>query len=265
VNIYNIDIHGQALSFLSIGTGDPVLFIHAYGLSPNSYLDFIAGLQEGRRFIVPYLPGIGPSSPLAAYGMDKIATHLDALREHLGIYSWDIIGHSIGGYIGVEMLSKYPDTIGRMLFLHSFCFPDSAEKAASRTKQIEFVQNHGVMPLMKETIMKLFSAEYQNKNVKSFEKILLDARTFQPEGVSGLLQAMRDRQDHSTTISHTDKWIGFILSENDQAIPLDKSLEQLKLPRRSIVHFINDATHMSPFESPEKSSAAINDFLNTKD
>lgn len=267
MNIYNVDIEGQAVSFLSIGEGggNPVLFIHAYGLSPNSYFDFISSLGIERRVIVPYLPGIGPSSPLSEYSMASIASLLSDLMKELKIDHWDMIGHSIGGYIGLEMLSRYSSSIDRFLLLHSFCFPDSEEKKESRAKQIRFVNEHGVLPLMKETIPKLFSHDFQINNSLLFDKIMLDARTFQQAGVTGLLKAMKDRSDHSMTLGNADQWIGFILSNNDQAIPLDRSLEQLGLPQRSLVHFIDSATHMSPFESPDEAKRAIIDFFFTKD
>ena len=52
-----------AASVLVRGDGDPVLFLHGWGASGELFAPVLDALQQGRKLIVPDLPGFGGTSP----------------------------------------------------------------------------------------------------------------------------------------------------------------------------------------------------------
>src|SRR3954452_1558818 len=102
-----VDVDGARLRVMTAGTGDPLLFLHGWGLSPRAYADGITRLTAaGLQVIAPALPGFGGSEGPSLRGM-HLADHsrqvgrlLDALQvEHPAF----VVGHSFGGGVGISL------------------------------------------------------------------------------------------------------------------------------------------------------------------
>lgn len=97
----------------------PLLFIHG-GPGAGSY-DFMAfqGDRLGERFRVIGADhrGVQQSDPLTGpvSEQDLIADY-EALREHLGIEQWAILGHSYGGRIALRYAATHPAAISKVVF-----------------------------------------------------------------------------------------------------------------------------------------------------
>lgn len=97
----------------------PLLFIHG-GPGAGSY-DFMAfqgdRLAELFRVIGVDHRGVQQSAPLAGpvSEQDLIADY-EALREHLGIEQWAILGHSYGGRIALRYAVAHPAAICKVVF-----------------------------------------------------------------------------------------------------------------------------------------------------
>jgi pimeloyl-ACP methyl ester carboxylesterase len=84
----------------------PILLIHGFGGAAWNYTE-LAPLLEGRRLIVPDLPGHGGSEPLPA---PSIAGFADAvaglLDEPVGV-----VGHSMGGLVALRLAERHPELV----------------------------------------------------------------------------------------------------------------------------------------------------------
>jgi len=97
--------------------GRPILFLHGGG-EFNERQPFVAPLAENRRFVAPSHPGFGASSlPDWLDSVDDIAhLHLELL-DLLKLDRVDLVGCSIGGWIGAEMATKAPERFSRIVFV----------------------------------------------------------------------------------------------------------------------------------------------------
>lgn len=102
------------------GTGRPLLLLHGWGVSSDLFAPILAGLEPGRRLIVPDLPGFGATAePDAPWSVHEYAAWCLALLDRLGIEDCDLIGHSNGGRIGIVVAAEHPERIGRMVLAGS--------------------------------------------------------------------------------------------------------------------------------------------------
>ena len=102
------------------GTGRPLLLLHGWGVSSDLFAPILAGLEPGRRLIVPDLPGFGATpEPDAPWSVHEYAAWCVALLDRLGIKDCDVIGHSNGGRIGIVLAAEHPERIGRMVLAGS--------------------------------------------------------------------------------------------------------------------------------------------------
>lgn len=112
--------HGKIAYRESSGTGAPLVMIHGNSSSSAVFKNQIEG-EIGRKYhiIAPDLPGHGDSSdaldPKRSYSMEGYA---DAIAEFLGRLNIDravVFGWSLGGHIGLEMISRSPGMLGLMI------------------------------------------------------------------------------------------------------------------------------------------------------
>jgi pimeloyl-ACP methyl ester carboxylesterase len=99
----HVDVRGCKLRVRRDGRGEPVLFLHgAQGLT--IWEPVLAALAQRFDVIAPDHPGFGRSD--LADGLDDVGDlalfYFDALKA-LGIPRVHVVGHCLGGWIGLEM------------------------------------------------------------------------------------------------------------------------------------------------------------------
>jgi pimeloyl-ACP methyl ester carboxylesterase len=95
------------------GSKSAAIFIHGSVLRTDVWHYQMAGLG-GQRLVFSDLRGHGLSQPKgkAAYSLATLADDLLATLEELGIEETVIVGHSIGGMIGLQLCKSRPDLLG---------------------------------------------------------------------------------------------------------------------------------------------------------
>lgn len=107
------------VSYLEAGVGRPLVCIHGLGGTKISMLPLLRGLADGRRVIALDLPGFGESvKPLAnRYDAREFATAVVGVLDALGLGQVDLLGHSLGGRIALEVALREPDRVRRLVLL----------------------------------------------------------------------------------------------------------------------------------------------------
>jgi pimeloyl-ACP methyl ester carboxylesterase len=109
-----------AISTLQAGAGKPVLMLHGLGGTKASFLPTVGALApEGRRVIAADLPGFGDSvKPIGArYDAKFFAQSVIALMDGLGLERTDIVGHSLGGRVTLEVVMHAPERFERTVLI----------------------------------------------------------------------------------------------------------------------------------------------------
>jgi pimeloyl-ACP methyl ester carboxylesterase len=112
-----VAIAGVELELFEDGDGPPLLFLHgAQGfMSEHPYVGL---LRARHRLVAPSHPGFGKSSlPDWIDAVDDIAYVYLELLERLGVDQIDLIGCSIGGWIAVELATKSPAAVRRLVLV----------------------------------------------------------------------------------------------------------------------------------------------------
>jgi pimeloyl-ACP methyl ester carboxylesterase len=109
---------GLKLVFDGIGAGDPILMVHGFAANRRQawraadWYDLF--IDAGREAIAFDHRGHGesdaPHDP-AQYGIGRMADDVIRLLDRLEIGSTDLIGHSMGARVALELLLKHPDRL----------------------------------------------------------------------------------------------------------------------------------------------------------
>src|SRR5262245_27763389 len=99
------------LAFTRCGAGEPLVLLHALGLSRRAWDDVIPELSCQFDVLALDLPGFGDSPPLA----DEIeptpaalAAAVAGLVDELGLAAPHVVGNSLGGWIALELAAIRP-------------------------------------------------------------------------------------------------------------------------------------------------------------
>jgi pimeloyl-ACP methyl ester carboxylesterase len=115
-----IETERGAISTLQAGQGKPVLMLHGLGGTKASFLPTVAALApQGRRMIAADLPGFGDSvKPVAArYDPEFFAKSVLALMDALELERTDIVGHSLGGRVTLELAMLAPERFRKVVLM----------------------------------------------------------------------------------------------------------------------------------------------------
>ena len=123
---------------IDTGGNKPVLvFLHGFCENKQIWEQFTQPLQANYRLILIDLPGFGDNTvPRPDYTMESGAVYVREVLTSLAIQKCVLIGHSMGGYVGLAFAEKYPELLLGLVLFHSSALPDSAEKKENRNKTI---------------------------------------------------------------------------------------------------------------------------------
>jgi pimeloyl-ACP methyl ester carboxylesterase len=110
------EVRGTRLRYLVGGEGKPLVLVHGLGGAAANWLALAPLLLQGRRLLVPELPGHSGSSPLpAAPSLNAYADGLGLLLEHEGAAPAAVVGHSLGGAIGLRLAIRRPGAVSALV------------------------------------------------------------------------------------------------------------------------------------------------------
>lgn len=119
----DVDVDGATMRVMEAGAGDPLLFLHGWGLTPRSYQDGISRLTAaGVRVIAPCLPGFGGSDGPALRSIDlpTYAERVGRLLDVLGVaHPVFVAGHSFGGGVALQLATDRPERVRSLTLVNS--------------------------------------------------------------------------------------------------------------------------------------------------
>ena len=119
LGLFEVDVNGLSMKYLSGGQGEPLLLIHGFGANKDNWTRISRYLTPHFKIIAPDLIGFGESARPKDVDysilsqMERVrafADKLDLKRFHLG-------GSSMGGNISAAFASEHPEYIKSLLLL----------------------------------------------------------------------------------------------------------------------------------------------------
>jgi pimeloyl-ACP methyl ester carboxylesterase len=240
------------------GKGFPVVLIHGFCETHEVWTRFAKQLSRDFRVISVDLPGFGKSKSLpAGFSVADAALKINELLIQLEITGCIPVGHSLGGYVTLEMVNQKVSMFSGFGLFHSTAYADSDERKAARNKVIDFVSKNGVPAFIETFIPPLFH-DKTNPHIPFAVKMALQTKQ---ETLIGYAGAMRDRQDLTSVIKKFNNSIIFIGGERDTVIPPETLQKQAELAVKPHLYMIPGVAHMGMFEKEAETLNLTHDFL----
>ena len=104
--------------------GDPIIFLHGWAGDHSVFLPQLKHFHDCHRTIAVDLRGHGASAaPHQEYTVEIFADDIACLFGHLGLRSAILVGHSMGGLVGLEVARYRPDLVSGLMMIDSVLLP----------------------------------------------------------------------------------------------------------------------------------------------
>jgi pimeloyl-ACP methyl ester carboxylesterase len=239
--------------YKKIGNGSQkLLLVHGFMCDGTVWDGVISKLQDNFEIIIPDLDGYGFSSELLQYKtLEGLAIELKQILDDEGIEKVSFIGHSMGGYVGLEFLKNFESTLNQFVMLNSHIYTDSDERSTNRTKTIGFLQKYGSKLYVKESFRTLFSPEFAVNHSGIVTKMMENAHSYPVQTLINSCQAMIERKNHEQTIQNASTPIHFLMGEIDSLIPVDEYRKMTELNPLSKTYILEKGGHMGMHENTQ--------------
>ena len=115
---------GIRIRYVSLGRGKPLLLLHGWGTSLDTFGAMIEDLKRQFRITAFDFPGHGGSDmPPVTWAVDAFVGLTLGVMAELGIERASVLGHSFGGRVAIKLAAAYPEMVDRLVLVDSAGVP----------------------------------------------------------------------------------------------------------------------------------------------
>ncbi len=205
------------------------------------------------------LPGHGESIDIIPKGQPSIENMAELVMQTLSfinIESFHIVGHSMGGYVGLSIKKRF-EACKKLVLMNSTYFEDSDEKKLDRLRMAELVfiaKNQ----IVSQSIPRLF---HNRSPEDAFIKDLIaEANEISPEAMAYASIAMRNRPNLFNAIEQHKSDILMVTGKFDPIINTAILKEAANNYNLNLIELPNSG-HMSHVEETDKLREILLEFI----
>ncbi len=259
MNTAFFDYQGKKIHYTIEGKGNTIVLLHGFMESLQIWKDFSHELSANFKVVCIDLPGHGKSECISEiHSMELMADVVKQVVDSLGISSFVLIGHSMGGYASLQFADKYPTMLKGLGLFHSQALADTEEAKTNRDRTCEIVKQNR-KDFITNFIPDLFAPENVAKFAEEIRFLQSQVIDMTAEAIIAALQGMKIRESKINVLSNLPVPILFILGKKDKRIPLQQTMEQAILPNHSEVLILN-VGHMGYIEARNETLHTIKSF-----
>jgi pimeloyl-ACP methyl ester carboxylesterase len=257
-------INGIHLYYEVLGKGKPLMLVAGLGSDSQSWQPIIEELSSHFMLILPDNRGAGRTVPQDTdTSIRQIADDCIALSKHLGLGSFDLLGHSMGGFVALDLAIRYPHSVDRLILegtaasnskRNNALFSDWASTMASGMDRAEWFRN---------LFYWIFTEDFF-EDEKNVEEALRYAVTYPyPQSDTAFRKQVEAIAafDCSQKLSEIRAGTLIVRGEEDILFPSERSDLLARSISGASLQTIKNAAHSIHMEQPKAFGRSVIDFL----
>lgn len=254
-------VNGTTLHFEEAGHGTPVVLLHGFPLDSRVWAKQIEGLADRFRVVTPDLRGFGKSPSAEAFTLASLADDVHGMLAGVGALPAVFGGLSMGGYVALEYVKKYPSDLKGLMLIDTKAEGDSPEGKEARNKMIELVRSKGSSAVAEQMMPKMLAPDAAQSRPQVARELRRIMEACPALTIEHALAAMRDRNDHTADLPSIAEPTLILVGDADAITPPKVAQTMREAIPRSQIAIIHGAGHMAIMEQPEQVNRAMRDFL----
>ncbi|HDX9629765.1 TPA: 2-succinyl-6-hydroxy-2,4-cyclohexadiene-1-carboxylate synthase [Bacillus cereus] len=267
----NVTLQGVSYEYEVVGSGEPLLLLHGFTGSMETWRSFVPSWSEQFQVIVVDIVGHGKTeSPedVTHYDIRNAALQMKELLDYLHIEKAHILGYSMGGRLAITMACLYPEYVRSLLLENCTAGLEREEDRKERREKDERlaqkIEREGIRSFvsMWENIPLFETQKSLVKNVQ--EAVRKERLANNPKGLANSLRGMGTGAQPSWWDELQNLKIPVLLmnGEHDKKFfRILKNIEKCVSGAKFVK--IDGAGHAIHVEQPEKFDTIVKGFLKT--
>ncbi len=254
-------VNGTTVGYDDVGTGLPVVLLHAFPLNRQMWAETSRDLAEDYRIITPDLRGFGTTSGTPAVTIAAMADDVIGLLDALKIEQAVIGGLSMGGYVALNLVGRYPERVCGLVLADTRAGADSAEGRRNRATLAAKALSEGAAAIADQLLPKLLSEGAPQGKPELVAQVRASIAAAPPQAIAAAAHAMAERADSTGLLPAIGVPTMVIVGSDDTLTPITESILLKDSIANASLAIIPDAGHLSSLEQPETFNRALGIFL----
>ena len=259
-----VTVAGQEVHVIDRGSGDPVLFLHAFPFNAAMWEYQYADLEADHRVVGIDLPGFGSSPAPADPKKASMASWADlvagVIRE-IGLERPTVVAASMGGYLTFEIIRRHPDVLGPLVLVATRPKSDDVDTWEKRTQQQDALAGGEDLATLAKGMVDGLLSQASLDRPELVDYVLALMQHNLPEGWIAALEAMKNRPDAMSALRGLPQPTLVVAGELDRVTPLSESTLISRLVDDGELVIIPDSSHLPSLENPTKFNEVLRAFL----
>jgi 3-oxoadipate enol-lactonase len=238
-----------------------IIFIHGFPFDKKMWNPQFEVLSSKYRCIAFDLPGYGGSGNTNDISIEAYADLLDSFMHLMQIDVATICGLSMGGYIALRAIVKYPERFSQLILCDTQCIADTDEGRKKRYSTMETIEKDGLGPFTEGFMKNLFTEKNLESNEDYLQSIKTTMLSGRPESVIATLKALAERTETCSNLRDIKIPVLVICGEEDKITPVKQSQFLCENIRGSKIKILPNAAHLSNLEQPVLFNDAVKQFM----
>jgi len=257
-------VNKTSIAYTDNGVGRiPIIFLHGFPFDKSTWKGQIDYLKSSNRVIAYDIRGFGQSkdekTPLS---IDLFTEDLLAFMDELHIKKAIICGLSMGGYICLNAVKRFPQRFEALILCDTKCIADTVEAKENRYKAIDQIKLDGTQAYVEKFIKNIFHPDSLMNKLEIVDNlrnvVFANSKAIFAAGLS----ALAERSETCSALGAIHIPTLIICGREDVVTPLPQSEFMHRQIEGSILKIIDHAGHVSNLEQPEQFNMYLVDFIN---
>lgn len=249
------------IAFDDVGSGLPVVFLHAFPLHRGMWAPQLGALLGQARCIAIDRRGFGDSSVRPPFTIDRFADDAIGVLDTLRIDRAVFVGLSMGGYEAFSIWRRHQPRVRALVLADTRAAADTDEGRERRRALIELAREHGSTAVAAKQIDSSVGKTTRRRLPDVVDAAHAMMTTAPVSGIVGALEAMMERPDSTPLLPTIDVPTLVIAGGEDAVTPAKEMRVMHQAIPGSKFEVIAEAGHLSSLERPAAFNTLLSEFF----
>ncbi|MEO5945453.1 MAG: alpha/beta fold hydrolase [Chitinophagaceae bacterium] len=263
-NNIKIAINDISVSYNDSGSDNSkaIIFIHGFPFNKSMWDKQAAALKGNYRVIAYDVRGHGNTNAGdGIFSIDLFVADLIGLMDNLKLDKVVLCGLSMGGYIALKAIEKFPERFEALVLSDTQCAADTEEGKAKRLKTIEHIKEISVEEFADESINNLFAPEsFLTKKdvIAAVREMIVNTSKL---SLMNTLLAISERANSCSKLQEINVPVLIMVGKEDIITPPATAWLMHGEIKQSKLTIIEHAGHLANLENPYEFNYQLKSFL----
>jgi pimeloyl-ACP methyl ester carboxylesterase len=238
------------ITYYKVGSGPAILLVHGFPANVHLWRNIVPELSKSFTLILPnFFEEVGDWLKDGATSMAQLAEAFNDILEFEKIERVLLIGHSMGGYMGLAFAEKYPQKLIGLSLVHSSSLGDDELRAEGRRKTVAILEGGGKRLFLKKMVPALFTDEFNSQNPEVVKRQLEEAIAVDDQSLVAFYKAIMERSETTQVVRNAKFPIQNVIGAKDSLASITKELAVENLAITNFVSVFENEAHMVMLEN----------------